>query len=144
MDNRAEPIITKETFNVSKETIWKAITDLSEMTQWFFDNIPNFKPEVGFETEFLVSSTERDFTHIWKVTEVIPNQKIAYTWNYKEYEGESKSIFEITENGNEATLTITCVGLENLPNDIPEFTRESCQGGWNYFMNRFKEYINKV
>lgn len=63
------------------------------MTKWYFNNVSGFKPEVGFETEFVVASKERIFTHLWKIIEVVPYKRIAYTWNYKEYEGESKSFF---------------------------------------------------
>ncbi|WP_052503479.1 SRPBCC domain-containing protein [Lacinutrix sp. Hel_I_90] len=106
-----------------------------------FNNITEFKPKVGFETAFLVSSEERDFTHLWKVTEVMPNKKIAYTWQYKEYSGKSISSFEISEDKNQSTLKITCTGLETFPDTIPEFSRESCEQGWSYFMNRLKGYI---
>lgn len=113
------------------------------MVQWFFDNIPGFKPEVGFSTEFAVQSEERTFTHIWKIIEVIPNKKITYTWQYKEYAGESVSIFEIFEQDDNILLRVTCEGLESFPQEIPEFSRESCQGGWDYFTNRLHLYLNK-
>lgn len=141
MDNRSAAIITEQVFNVPEKQLWSAITRKDEMSQWFFNNIPEFEPKVGFETSFLVSSEERDFTHLWKVTEVIPDKKIAYTWQYKEYLGQSKSSFEISENINQSTLKITCTGLETFPGTIPEFSRESCQQGWRYFMNRLKGYI---
>lgn len=138
------PIIVKEVCNVSIETVWNVITNLDEMTQWFFDNIPTFKPVVGFKISFLVSSEERNFTHLWEVTEVIPKQKMTYSWAYEEYDGKSESIFEISEYNGKSELTISCVILEDFPNGIPEFTRESCKGGWDYFMNRLKNYINRV
>ena len=47
------------------------------MIKWFFDNIPEFKPEVGFETQFNVNTGERDFHHVWTITEAIPGQKIG-------------------------------------------------------------------
>jgi len=74
-----------------------------------------------------------------KVSEVVVNKKLAYTWLYKEYSGMSKSIFELTETNGETKLTVTCVGLETFPNNVPEFSRESCQNGWYYFI---KERLN--
>ncbi len=44
------------------------------MRKWYFENIPAFKPEVGFETQFNVQSEERNFLHKWKVTEVQPSE----------------------------------------------------------------------
>ncbi len=38
------------------------------MQQWFFDNIPDFAPTVGFETTFSIASDTKSFTHQWKIT----------------------------------------------------------------------------
>ena len=78
-----EPIIIEHTFNVSIETIWNAITEIEQMRQWYFENIPSFKPEVGFETQFNVRSQDRNFLHMWKVTEVVPLKKITYNWKFE-------------------------------------------------------------
>ncbi|RKE98431.1 SRPBCC family protein [Ichthyenterobacterium magnum] len=137
-----KPIIVEQRFNTSTETLWKAITEHQQMIQWYFENIPDFKPEVGFTTQFLIENEGRQFTHLWKIVEVIPNKKITYTWQYKEYEGESIAVFEILEHKHQSILRITCEGLETLPQDIPEFTRQSCQGGWDYFIKqRLKDYL---
>jgi uncharacterized protein YndB with AHSA1/START domain len=60
-----EPVVVEQTFNSSTETVWKAITDIDQMHQWYFKNIPEFKPEVGFETQFNVQSQDRNFLHMW-------------------------------------------------------------------------------
>ena len=34
--------------------------------------------------------------------------------------------------------------VESFPQDIPEFSRMSCLGGWTYFINQsLKEYLEK-
>lgn len=137
-----EPIIVENTLNTDAKTVWEAITQRTRMIQWFFDNIPDFKPEVGFETGFNVQAPSRDFYHFWKVVEVIPNKKISYTWRFKGITGESVSIFEIFEESSRSRLRITNIGLESFPKDIPEFTKESCLGGWNYFMGRLTDYLD--
>lgn len=43
-----EPIIVEQTFNTTIDSVWKAITEIKQMRQWYFENIPTFKPEVGF------------------------------------------------------------------------------------------------
>ena len=138
----SNPIVIEQVFDVTTETLWKAITQHQQMIQWYFENIPDFKPEVGFTTQFVIKNEGRQFTHLWEIVEVIPNKKIAYTWQYKEYEGESIAVFEILEHEHQSLLRITCEGLETLPQDIPEFARESCQGGWKYFIKqRLKDYL---
>ena len=105
------------------------------MKQWFFDNIPDFKAEVGFKTEFIVATENRMFPHVWEITEVIPQQKIVYNWTYKNFQGNSYVTFELSETGdNQTLLSLTTKVIEDFSDDIPEFKRESCLGGWNYFI----------
>ncbi|MHA1916673.1 MAG: SRPBCC family protein, partial [Promethearchaeota archaeon] len=80
MKKNEEPIIVEQFFNASIESVWNAITNVDQMRQWYFENIPSFKAEVEFETQFNVQSQERNFLHMWKVTEVVPMKKIVYNW----------------------------------------------------------------
>ena len=128
------PIVVEQIYPTNRETIWKAITEHSQMVKWYFDNLPDFQPEVGFETHFLIENEGRQFTHLWKITEVIPFQKITYSWQFKEWEGSSTSCFELIENGDSTTLRVTCEVLEDFPEGVPEFERASCEGGWQYFL----------
>jgi hypothetical protein len=112
------------------------------MRQWFFKDIPAFIPEVGFETQFNVKSQDRNFLHLWKITEVIPLKKITYNWKYEDYPGDSLVTFEISEQNNLTTIKITTLILESFPQDIPEFTRESYVEGWTYFIKKsLKEFL---
>ena len=112
------------------------------MIQWFFDNIPDFKPEVGFKTQFLIENEERKFIHLWKIIEVNPQKKIVYDWRYKDYEGEGLVCFELFEENDQTRLRLTSTGIETFTADVPEFKREAGVAGWNYFIkNRLKEYL---
>jgi uncharacterized protein YndB with AHSA1/START domain len=53
------PVIIERSFNAPVETIWKALTDLDHMKQWYFAVLDSFKPEVGFETQFNVRHGEK-------------------------------------------------------------------------------------
>ncbi len=44
-----DPIIVEQFFNRSIESVWKAITEVEQMRQWFFENIPEFKRESCIE-----------------------------------------------------------------------------------------------
>ena len=143
MTESSQPIVVEQAFNVSKETVWKAITERDQMIQWFFGNIPDFKPEVGFTTQFSISTGERDFHHVWTITEVIPSEKIVYDWRYTDLPGVGKVTFKIFDKGDGSLLRVTNEGLESFPSDIPEFARESCVGGWKYFVQgNLKNYLD--
>lgn len=75
MELSTQPIIIEEFFNASISKVWKALTEHSQIIQWYFENIEAFEPEVGFQTEFSVQSTSRSFLHQWKVLEVIPEKR---------------------------------------------------------------------
>ena len=134
MDDRKPPIVVSEEFNRSASDLWTAITDPNQMVQWFFHQIPDFIPEVGFETRFNVNAGERDFMHQWKILEVDPGKRIVYDWSYEEYPGRGEVVFEVEGDQGSSKLTLTNTGLDTFPSDLPEFTRESCIGGWNYFI----------
>lgn len=138
------PIIVEATYPNTVEEVWESITQLEKMQQWFFDNIESFQPEVGFETSFAVQSGERTFTHLWKIKEVIPFKKIAYYWTYEEYTGNGFVEFEIFEKEEETQLRLTNIVTEDYPSNVAEFKRESCIGGWNYFLGEsLKGFLEK-
>ncbi len=129
------PVVVEQTFKRSAEDVWKAITDRDLMVQWYFDNIPDFKAEVGFETGFDVDSDGRIFPHRWRIAEVEPGKKIAYEWWFEGYQGMGYVEFVLSQQDSGTKLTLTHHVRETFPDDIPEFRRESCVGGWEYFIN---------
>ena len=130
------PIVVEQTFDVERLKVWEALTDRDQMVQWFFNNIPEFKPEVGFETEFVVESEGRKFPHKWTVLKVNRGYYLSYRWRYENYEGGSHVIFELTDReGGGTHLKLSAVVDENFA-EVPEFQRESCQGGWEYFLQQ--------
>lgn len=139
-----KPIVVTEIYHQDIKTVWSAITELDQMVLWFFDTIPEFKAEVGFKTTFNIRSGERDFLHVWEITEVVPQRKITYDWKYPEYyDGSSYVVFELFPiDATKTKIQLTATGGENFPQDIPEFKRESGVQGWNYFIKeRLKAYL---
>ena len=144
MKETFEPIIVEQSFNSSITNVWDAITKADQMRQWFFENIESFTPEVGFETQFNVQTPNRNFLHIWKLTEVVPGKKIVCNWKYGGYSGDSFVTFELSEVGNQTKLRLTHEVIENFPQDIPEFERKSGVEGWNYFIkDSLKKFLEK-
>ena len=139
-----EPIIVEQTFDASIEKVWKAITEIDQMRQWYFKEIPSFKPEIGFETQFNVQNQDRNFLHMWKVIDVVPLKKIAYNWKYEGYPGDSFVVFELFELNNLTKLRLTHHVQESFPDDIPEFERRSGVEGWTFFIKQsLKEFLEK-
>ena len=145
MKKNEDPVVIEEFFETGAEKLWKAITVKEKMIKWFFPNIPEFEPVVGFEIKFDVDTGERIFPHNWKIKEVIKNRLISYFWSYDNYEGLAVVNFELEEKDNATLLKLYFEILEDFDDLVPEFRRESCIDGWNYFINRnLKNYINSV
>lgn len=135
MKTTEPPVIVTKIFDKPINDVWNAITIKEEMIQWFFDNIPDFKAQVGFKTQFNVQAPSRDFMHLWEVTEVIPQKKLVTNWKYEGLDGNSFVTMELEDLGMQTKFTLTTKVMEDFDDSIPEFKRESCVGGWNYFIN---------
>src|SRR4030081_3066355 len=140
--NLAEAVVIERTFNAPVAKVWKALTDVGEMRQWYFD-LKEFKAESGFEFEFIVEHEGMTYHHLCKVTEVIPQKKIAYTWRYKGHEGDSLVTFELFPDGDKTRLKLTHEGLETFPK-TPAFARKSFMGGWTYLIgSSLKKFVER-
>ncbi len=136
----AEAVVFERTFDAPVGRVWKALTDVEEMRQWYF-NLKQFKAEVGFEFEFVVEHEGTTYHHLCKVTEVIPHKKIAYTWRYKGHEGDSLVTFELFADGNETRLKLTHQGLETFPKTAA-FARKNFEAGWTAIIDsELKQFL---
>ena len=136
-------IIIEQIFDTPINLVWKAISEPEQMTKWFFEQIEDFEPKIGFKTSFVVKVEDRVYTHLWELIDAVPLKKIVYSWKYAEHQGEAIISFELSESDNKTKLTLTNLGLETFPRDVPEFSYESCVNGWTYFINnRLKAYLS--
>lgn len=136
-------VVVEHSFNTSMQKVWSAITDLDEMRQWYFDQLEDFRPKVGFRTQFVVQVEDRVFTHLWEVTQVIPQRKITYNWKYLEYPDSGDVSFELLPGQDHVIVRLDVRVIDDFPDDIPEFKRESCVQGWEYFIGQnLKEYLH--
>jgi uncharacterized protein YndB with AHSA1/START domain len=140
--NLVEAVVIERTFNAPVERVWKSLTDVEQMRQWYFD-LKEFKPEVGFEFQFVVEHEGTTYDHRCKVTEVIPQKKLAYTWRYKGHEGDSLVTFELFSDGNKTRLKLTHEGLETFPK-TPAYARENFEKGWTEIIgSKLKQFVEK-
>jgi uncharacterized protein YndB with AHSA1/START domain len=112
------------------------------MRQWYFD-LKEFKPKKGFEFEFTFEHKGMKYCHVCKITEVIPQKKIAYSWRYERHEGNSLVTFELFAEGDKTRLKLTHEGLETFPK-LPSFARENFLTGWTQIIgSSLKEFLEK-
>ena len=124
----SEAIVIERTLNAPVVKVWQALTDVDQMRQWYFD-LKEFKPEVGFEFEFAVEHEGNSYHHLCRVTEAIPQKKIAYTWRYKGEPGNSLVTFELSAEGDKTRLKLTHSGIETFPK-TSAYARKNFEAGW--------------
>lgn len=122
------PLIIEKSLNAPLEKVWKAISDRDTMSLWYF-TLAEFKPEVGFEYTFDGGPPEKTYKHLCRVTAAEPNKKLAYTWRYEGYEGDSEVTFELFPEGDKTRLKLTHAGLETFP-PVDDFARKNFEMGW--------------
>jgi uncharacterized protein YndB with AHSA1/START domain len=136
----AEAVVIERTFTASLGRVWKALTDVEAIREWYFD-LKEFKPEVGFEFEFSVEHEGTKYCHLCKIIEVIPQKKLAYTWRYKGHEGDSLVTFELFANDDKTRLILTHEGLETFPK-TPSFARKNFMEGWTQIIgSSLKKFV---
>ncbi|MBC7861539.1 MAG: SRPBCC domain-containing protein [Bacteroidia bacterium] len=138
-----QPFIIERTYNAPAALVWKAITNKEDMKHWYFD-LKEFRPEPGFEFQFEGGPPEKSYLHLCKITEVVPEKKITYSWRYDGYEGISFVTFELFAEGNKTTVKLTHAGLETFPASNPDLAKENFATGWNHIIGiSLKEYLEK-
>lgn len=139
-----EPLIFERTYNAPADKVWKAITEIDQIRQWYF-KLADFKAEPGFEFEFEGGKDGRVYVHKCRITEVVPGKKLQYTWRYEGYEGNSYVTFELFAEGDKTRLTLTHEGLETFPMNNPDFDKKSFTQGWTHIIGTsLKDYVEKV
>ena len=141
---KQQPFIIERTFTAPVHRVWKAITNKDQMKQWYFD-IADFRAEVGCTFRFAGENEGSTFTHVCEVTEVIPHQKLQYSWRYEGFEGLSFVTFELFAEGAQTRLRLTHEGLETFPANNPNFRSENFAAGWTELIgNLLKKFVEKT
>lgn len=133
-------VTVEKLINAPATRVWQALTDKDEMKQWYFD-IADFKAEPGFTFRFNGQNEGRTFVHICTIQEVIPQQKLSYSWRYENHPGNSLVTFHLEGRENQTLLRLTHEGLETFPAQ-PDFAEANFRMGWTELLTRLlPEYI---
>ncbi|HSV12177.1 MAG TPA: SRPBCC domain-containing protein [Hanamia sp.] len=137
-----DPLIIEKNMNAPVKKVWEAITDNDQMRKWYFD-ISSFKPQLGFEFQFEGGSEAKTYVHLCKITEIIPEEKLQYSWRYADYDGNSLVTFELFPEAEKTRVKLTHEGLETFPAD-KDFSKENFTNGWTYIIGKsLKDFVEK-
>jgi uncharacterized protein YndB with AHSA1/START domain len=129
-EQQTKSFVIERTYDAPVEKVWAAITDPAEMKKWYFD-LPGFRAEVGYQFQFEGGTPEKTYLHLCEVKAAVPNQKLAYTWRYDGYPGDSLVTFELFAEGEKTTVKLTHAGLETFAAaNNPDLVAKNFEMGW--------------
>ena len=128
-----KPLIKEFSYNVPIDEVWQALTETEKMKVWYFPQLKEFEPKIGFEFQFEDSGDQ--YRKKWVVTEIDKPKTFAHNWSYKGYKGESEVTFELFPIDNGTKIRVTHTGIKSFPDD-PHFKKESFEWGWGNLLGK--------
>lgn len=135
------PLVLEQVYDAPIAVVWQAITDKDAMKEWYFPQLTKFEPVVGFDFGFAEHGS--NYKKEWRVTQVIEGRRLAHSWIYEGYPGNSEVIFDLSQEGNGTRLKLTHTGLASFPQD-EHFARRRFEDGWNRILGLdLKRHLEK-
>lgn len=138
----SEQKVTREAiYNTSLEKLWQALTDKDQLQQWYF-TIADFLPEPGRSFQFY-EGPEKQFLHLGKIIEVIPQKKLQHTWEHPQHsKGSTLLTWELFPEGDKTRVVLTHTGIETLADGGAAFAKENYEQGWKEIMdNQLRRFL---
>jgi len=125
------PFKFEHVYDAPIEMVWRALTNENEMRAWYFPQLKEFKPIVGFD--FVFANDGSSYQKEWRVTKVEYGSVLAHSWIYRGYAGSSEVNFELFKEGDKTRLILTHTGLASFPHD-QHFARHRFEDGWKQIL----------
>ena len=138
-----EPLVVERVFDAPVERVWQALTNKEELKHWSFD-IPDFEPEEGYEFTFNGQNQNGVKTHYCRITEVVEQQRLAYSWRYPGIKGVSWVTWELFPEGRKTRLRLTHAGLEKLAYAGADYRRQNFETGWGNIFGRLATWLQRM
>ncbi len=140
-----QPIIVTYSFNSNLESVWNALSKFEELKKWFFE-VENFKFEIGNEFSFYETGNEKKYLHKCKFIDIVPNQKIEYSWEFPQFsKGKSIVKWEIITDNEKIKVVLTHTGVESFSDAGEDFSKNNFEIGWDAIVkNSLKNYLYKI
>jgi len=135
-----QKVVKERIIQASVADVWKAVTTAEEMSQWFFE-LDDFKAKLGYEFQLMGEKDGKKYPTSCKIIEVIPEEKMIFTWRYDDFPGEQLVSFELFNLGESCKFRVTHSGLENMLVDQDEFDIKDTIEGWEIITKQLKQLI---
>ena len=135
-------VVIKQRVNAPIDKVWSALTDNAQMKNWYFD-IADFNTDLHAEFSFYESGGENKYQHHGQILEVIPQEKLKYTWSYPEFSKDKTIVkWNLQDEGDKTLVILTHKGLENFEHLGEEFSKDSFDKAWTKIVSiNLKNFI---
>ena len=135
-------VVIKQRINAPVDKVWSAITNRSQMKDWYFD-IADFNTDLHTEFSFYEKDGENKYQHHGEILEVIPNEKLKYSWSYPEITKDKTIVkWNLEDEGDKTLVILTHKGLENFEHLGEEFSKDAFDKAWTKIVSiKLKNFI---
>ena len=128
-------IIKKEiVINAPVAKVWEHITDSRKIAGWWMPN--DFEARVG--KEFSIECKTEDGKISGVVKEIVPQQKLVYSFRSKVTKIETLVSITLVKEGNGTRLTLVHSGWDALPPD-QQGVADLFDGGWGGYLTNLQQ-----
>jgi uncharacterized protein YndB with AHSA1/START domain len=126
MSMKNQTVLTERVVDAPAKRVWKAISTVDELLQWSL-HFP------GFPGPSIVMPG----SHEYKVLEMIPGRKLAFSWCHNRHPGGSVVTYRLAPMGPQTLVQITHEGIETLTHELD---REDIIKGWNSIVDALQKF----
>lgn len=126
-----------------KAWIWNALTDPSELENWWSEDVTLDAKVGGRFKEIWEDDNGNEQVATGKVIALQKEKFITFIWQEKSWPKTvvTECTLRIEEQGKECTLTVEHSGWEQLTEKIQKSTMKEFELGWNYHLQELKSYL---
>lgn len=141
MKNTIEQSVT---IKASATWIWKALTDASELENWWSEDVVLEAKVGGSFREPWEDDDGKAQLASGKVTSVKKEKSIAFTWREKNWPKDitTQCQFTIEDQGSTRVFTVTHQGWDAFPEPQRKELMKDFKVGWSYHLKELKSYLD--
>jgi len=124
--------------------IWNALTDPSEIENWWSDEVVLEARVGGNFREVWEDDDGNEQLASGKVLKLKNNEFITFSWRERDWpkEANTQCTLTIQDQGSHRTLSLVHEGWETLPEAKRSQTIKDFKLGWNYHLKELQSYLD--